>query len=143
MAADNTRYDIDFRAPALPYPPQEYLPSFFEKFNSILRMYFVQLDNALRSVSRVTYSSSATGDYAISGNYEYEILVMANTTAATVTLPASPEDQRRVSIKRTNALVTIDGNGKNIDGFPILVLNRLYDAPHLIYTDAAGEWSIL
>jgi hypothetical protein len=48
MAVDNTRYDVPFRAPALPYPPQVYDAKSFEAFNNILRIYFNQLDNALR-----------------------------------------------------------------------------------------------
>jgi hypothetical protein len=48
MAVDNTRYDVPFRAPALPYPPQVYDAQSFEAFNNILRIYFNQLDNALR-----------------------------------------------------------------------------------------------
>lgn len=36
-----------FVAPALPYPPTEYERGFFDKFNSILRLYFNQIDSAL------------------------------------------------------------------------------------------------
>jgi hypothetical protein len=48
MAGDNTRYNVPFRAPALPYPPKMYDAKSFEDFNKILRIYFTQLDNALR-----------------------------------------------------------------------------------------------
>jgi len=53
MAVDNTRYDVPFRAPALPYPPQAYDQQSFEEFNKILRIYFNQLDNALRNAMAV------------------------------------------------------------------------------------------
>ena len=53
MAVDNTRYDVPFRAPALPYPPQGYDQQAFEEFNNVLRIYFNQLDNALRNAMAV------------------------------------------------------------------------------------------
>jgi len=49
MAVDNTRYDVPFRAPALPYAPVTYDQEAFEQFNSVLRLYFNQVDNALRN----------------------------------------------------------------------------------------------
>ena len=49
MPGDNTEYDIGFRAPALPYPPTEYNSAVFEQFNNVLRLYFNNIDNALRS----------------------------------------------------------------------------------------------
>ena len=51
MAVDNTRYNVPFRAPALPYPPQVYDQQSFEEFNKVLRIYFNQLDNALRNAA--------------------------------------------------------------------------------------------
>jgi hypothetical protein len=53
MAVDNTRYNVPFRAPALPYPPQVYDQQSFEEFNKVLRIYFNQLDNALRNAMAV------------------------------------------------------------------------------------------
>ena len=43
-------HDIDFVAPQLPSPPGEYNRQAFEQFNNVLRIYFNQLDNALRDV---------------------------------------------------------------------------------------------
>ena len=53
MAVDNTRYNVPFRAPALPYPPKVYDAQSFEEFNKVLRIYFNQLDNALRNAMAV------------------------------------------------------------------------------------------
>lgn len=53
MAVDNTRYNVPFRAPALPYPPQVYDQESFKEFNKVLRIYFNQLDNALRNAMAV------------------------------------------------------------------------------------------
>lgn len=54
MAVDNTNYNVPFRAPALPYPPTTYDAQSFEEFNKILRIYFNQLDNALRNAMATT-----------------------------------------------------------------------------------------
>ena len=45
--------DIEFVAPRLPTPPQGYDQQSFEQFNNVLRIYFNQLDNALREVMAV------------------------------------------------------------------------------------------
>lgn len=44
------RNPVPFRAPALPYPPREYNVTAFEQFNNVLRLYFNNIDNALRGV---------------------------------------------------------------------------------------------
>ncbi len=49
MPVDLTDYGITFRAPVLPRPPDEYSRQAFEKLNNTLRLYFNQLDDALRS----------------------------------------------------------------------------------------------
>ena len=46
-----SNYDIGFRAPALPYFPQEYDTQTMEQLTNLLRLYFSQLDNALRNAS--------------------------------------------------------------------------------------------
>ena len=48
MAVDSRRYNVPFRAPALPYAPKEYNQQAVDEFNKILRIYFNQLDSALR-----------------------------------------------------------------------------------------------
>ena len=68
---------------------------------------------------------------------------MTNTSAATVTLPAFPTDLLEVTIKRTDAQITIDGNGKLIDGQATQILGTLYDGANMIYTDAVGGWSFV
>ena len=45
--------DINFVAPRLPTPPDGYDPQAFEQFNNVLRIYFNQLDNALRDAMAV------------------------------------------------------------------------------------------
>lgn len=50
-----------FIAPALPQPPEQYNKQFFDKFNSILRIYFNQIDNLLGQIL------SATGIVTLGG----------------------------------------------------------------------------
>ena len=45
--------DIDFVSPRLPTPPQGYDQQAFEQFNNVLRIYFNQLDQALRNAMAV------------------------------------------------------------------------------------------
>tara|TARA_R110000796_G_scaffold132991_4_gene248532 strand:- start:5526 stop:5714 length:189 start_codon:yes stop_codon:yes gene_type:complete len=56
----NNNHIVGFRAPALPYPPQEYRPFQFEEFNKVLRLYFNQVDTALRDKS-LSQQSDAMG----------------------------------------------------------------------------------
>ena len=46
-----SNYDIGFRALVLPYFPQEYDTQTMEQLTNVLRLYFSQLDNALRNAS--------------------------------------------------------------------------------------------
>lgn len=60
MTIDATRYGIGFRAPALPYPTEEYDQQSAELFNNVLRLYFNQIDTALRNAI-IDDRSEATG----------------------------------------------------------------------------------
>ena len=40
-----TEYTVGFRAPALPFPPDEYSKLYVSEFNALLRIYFSQIDN--------------------------------------------------------------------------------------------------
>jgi len=89
------------------------------------------------------FSAPQTGDYTVTGNVAIERVIMTNAASATVTLPTSPDDLAEVFVKRTDAQVTIDGNGKTIDGQATQILGTQYDGAHMLYTDAAGEWSFV
>jgi hypothetical protein len=60
MAVSRTDYDIVFKAPTLPIPPVVYSQQHFDVANNVLRIYFNQLDQALRS-SRSVEQAEATG----------------------------------------------------------------------------------
>lgn len=89
------------------------------------------------------FSASQSDDYTTTGAVAHERVIMTNTQSRTVSLCSNPKDLEEVTIKRMDAQVTIDGNGKTIDGLTEMILGSQYDAPNLVYTDAAGEWSIM
>ncbi len=51
MTINTTNYGVSFRAPALPYAPLEYDQQATEQFNNVLRLYFIQLDTAIRNAT--------------------------------------------------------------------------------------------
>jgi len=48
----------NFVAPRLPTPPQEYDSQSFEQFNNVLRLYFNQLDDAIKEAAVSTESQA-------------------------------------------------------------------------------------
>lgn len=72
-----------------------------------------------------------------------DIVVCTNTEDITVTLNAEPNDLERVTVKRTDYPVTIDGNGKTIDGHDTVKLIRKYLSLDLVYTVDNDSWSIV
>ena len=89
------------------------------------------------------FSASQSDNYTTTGMVAHERVIMTNIAPKTVTLNANPADLEEVTVKRTDAQVTLDGNGKTIDGQPTKILGNLYDGANIVYTDAAGEWSIV
>ena len=90
------------------------------------------------------FHASQDDSYTTTGKVAHEVVVMTNTVSATVTLHKLPADGDRVTVKRTDAQVTVDTEGtEKIDGQDEIILGAQYDAPQFIYTDAGGEWSII
>jgi len=85
---------------------------------------------------------TATADYEVSGKVAKETVICTNTTGITVTLQSQPKNMTEVIVKMTSGAVTVSGNGKTIDGSATQILS-LYNGMHIVYTDAAGEWSII
>jgi hypothetical protein len=85
----------------------------------------------------VTVESAA---YTTAGS----ITVIA-TSNITVTLNASPDTGETVTIKRatTAGTVTIDGNGKNIDGASTHTLILNYESRNILYVTETDEWLIV
>lgn len=82
---------------------------------------------------------SITGDFTTT---DTQVVICNNTTANTVSLNATPDDGEMMHIKRLDAGVTVDGNGNTIDSALTLFIAGK-NSPHLVYTLAAGEWSII
>lgn len=66
--------DINFVAPQLPTPPDGYDPQAFEQFNNVLRIYFNQLDNALRDAMAVQepYELQVSKGQVVGASPEYK-----------------------------------------------------------------------
>ena len=70
-----------------------------------------------------------------------ETVICTNATPITITLNSTPNDGEMLHIKRQNiGSVAISGNVDGGTGFPLL---SRYDAPNLVFTVDAGEWSII
>ena len=68
----------------------------------------------------------------------------------TITLPASPTAGQTVTIKKTvsftSYIVTVDGNGNNIDGAGTLTFNNAYGYVTLVYGttgNPGAQWWIV
>lgn len=75
------------------------------------------------------------------------ILVNTSGGAITITLPLTPTDGTFFYIKdKGNAgtnNITINGNGKNIDGAATTVININDDYTEVLYCSTSDEWFIL
>ena len=83
---------------------------------------------------------SITEDYTTTGSVAIEKIVGANEVPITIKLDDRPADGDSVWIKRTDAQITLNGNGNTIDGETEWVLGTKYDDLLVEYSDLAGEW---
>jgi len=68
-----------FTAPALPQAPEEYERNFVDKYSSILRLYFNQLDSALGALLGSQGGSYLNLPYGAFSSYASQALTVANT----------------------------------------------------------------
>ena len=63
----------------------------------------------------------------------------------TVYLNSSPNETEQITVKRntTAGTVTIDGNGKNIDGFATIALATNYTSMTMFYSANSNEWIVI
>ena len=82
-----------------------------------------------------------TSNYTVTGSDE-NIVCDTSGSAFTVELLASPETGRTytVILETAGNILTIDGNGNNINGSPSITLVSAYDAVELLYNGV--NWSI-
>ena len=93
-----------------------------------------------------TFSNIKTvsSDYSVE---EGDVTLLADTSggAFSITLPAVPTHGRTLSIKSIDATatVTIDGNGKNIDGAATFGLVALYSGCTIQYDSVSDAWWVI
>lgn len=97
------------------------------------------VDTSMSTVAIVTGSTTLT-------SANHVVIVNKGSAVATITLDAAPATGKTVTIKdgSGNAAafnVTIDGNGKNIDGASSLVINIDYEAVTVVYNGT--QWNII
>ena len=94
------------------------------------------------------YSSKTiiSGNTTLSGS-DFVVFCQSNVTSITITLPASPTNGQVYKIKDVdNALVnniTINGNGKNIDGSSTAVINTQKGGIEIVYDQTLNAWYIM
>ena len=108
------------------------------------RDWYAQIRQVLVDLWTITspFTEKVEGDHTTTGAVAIEKLRCLNSEPITIFLNSNPVDGEGVQIKRWDGPVTIDGQGKLIDGEATLSLN-LYDAPHLEYSEDVGQWGII
>ena len=88
-----------------------------------------------------TQTNGTSTDYTSRADVGHEVIICTNTNPITITLNPVHKDSDRVTVKRQNTgAVTVSGT---IDGESSIILEPRYTAPQLVYTDEAGEWSLI
>lgn len=91
-------------------------------------------------------SRTATGATTVVEGSDY--LIRADATAAgfTVTLPANPATNMIVNVKKIDAsanVVTVSGNGHNIDTTATKTIGTQFTNLQIMYDVASGTWNLL
>lgn len=63
----------------------------------------------------------------------------------TITLPAAPDNNAKVNVKHVgpSGIVTVNGNGKNIDGESEISIQSQYDSVTLIFSGPLDAWFLV
>lgn len=96
-----------FTAPALPQAPEEYERNFVDKYSSILRLYFNQLDNALSSLLGGQGGAYLNTPYGAFSSYASQAAAAANT--ATQVLMTQTDFSNGVSLVSSSMVVANPG----------------------------------
>ena len=98
----------------------------------------IGLLNSLAGSIKDLSAISVSGNFTTTGD---QIIICTNTSSITITLNATPKDKEEVHIIRQNTgAVTVSGA---INGDTSLTIGNRYSSPHLVFTLAANEWSII
>lgn len=82
------------------------------------------------------FRANPTGDYE-TGDTPIVFLVMENTASAEVTFYKNPKDGYEIIIHRTDAAVTMAGNGKTAD---VTSIASAGDTAHMKYDEENETW---
>lgn len=91
-------------------------------------------------------SRTATGATTVVEGSDYLIRADATTAGFTVTLPASPTTNMVVNVKKIDAtanVVTVSGNGHNIDTTATKPISTQFTNLQMQYDVTSGTWNIL
>lgn len=88
-----------------------------------------------------------TADYSPAQN-DYGLLVDTTTQAVIITLPAAPTNGTTYFFKDVMGtsplnIITINGNGKNIDGSGSFIINLPYESYTMIFNTATNQQSLI
>lgn len=89
--------------------------------------------------------ATKTSAYTLTGN-DYTILADATTGAFTVTLPVAPAHGMLVNVKKIDAsanVVTINGNGRNIDRVATRQIGSQDTNSQMQYDSSSNAWYVL
>lgn len=96
----------------------------------------------VRGLGRISVRTETTGPYTAADG---DTLIIGDTTAGSfsVLLPAAPTTGQTFMVKKSVAAntLTIDGNGKNIDGAATVAITARYTSYTVVYNGT--EWSIV
>ena len=95
----------------------------------------------------ITKATVTGATYAVGADSYLEILVNF-AGACTVTLPAGPTDGQRILVKDSSGLasvnvITVDGNGKMIDGIALAAIITNYGKIEMVYNTAQTAWFLI
>lgn len=94
-------------APALPLPTPDYQIGFFSKFNSILRLYFNQIDNVIRSLLDVNGGALINSPYGAFYSNAVQTFGAANTP--TIVVLGTTQGASGMSLASNKVTVALDG----------------------------------
>lgn len=101
-----------FIAPALPQPPEAYEQRFFDKFNSILRIYFNQIDNAIGILLGGSGGQYLSFPYGAFSSYTSQALTAVNT--GTIVTMTETDFANGITLNFQSASFTASISGTNL-----------------------------
>ena len=111
------------------------VPTAQELRRALVDMWYLVGEAMITLTTETTYTTSSA--------VAIERIIAKNTVALTISLNAKPKDGDEVWVKRTDAAVTVSGNGNTIDGDTTYALVRVDDFIKFLYNEADTEWTVM